>query len=409
MTVTSATMLHDDYGRLVSEAHLRSLRALGHDFIEAGAEGAYLLDETGRRYLDCYSGAGTFNLGRRPQAVTAALRRGLHVTDQGNFPMISIEKARAAERLARFVPGPAECMVFGVVRGEAFDSACKIARGFTGKKDLVAPTGSWFGQTGFALSLSAHPHRRDFGSLVPGARVESLASRADVVRAVTGDTAAVLVEPFQAENHCASLSREVMSALAERCRMTGAVLVVDETQTGFGRTGRRFAFEHFDLLPEAVILGEALGAGVFPICGALLSQRLNTFMNAHPLIHLSTFGGSDLGCVVACAALEDYERTRPWENAARQGARIREALEGVTKPEGNGIRSVAGGGLLISIELGDPQSAVKFCKALAGAGVFAKPGRVATHTVVLRPALTIGEEEVEQLIVAVTRAARIVP
>jgi len=399
--------LQDDYGCLVSEAHLRGLRALGHDFIEAGADRAYLLDENGRRYLDCYSGAGTFNLGRRPQAVTEALGRGLRLTDQGNFPMISIEKARAAERLGRFVPGPAECMLFGVVRGEALDSACKVARGFTNKRDLVAPAGSWFGETGFALSLSTRADRGDFGPLVPGARIESFASHDDVVRAVTDDTAAVLIEPFQAENHCASLSRNLMTALAARCRETGAVLVIDETQTGFGRTGRRFAYEHFDLLPEAVVLGEALGAGVFPICGALFSQRLNAFLNAHPLIHLSTFGGSDLGCVVACAALEEYERLAPWENATRQGVKIRAALDQVTDPSGRGIRSVAGAGLLLSLDLGDPASAVVFCRSLAAAGVFAKPGKVAKQTVVLRPALTIADADTDLLISALTGVVRI--
>lgn len=405
--MTDAAALQRDYGRLLSDAQLQGLRALGHDFVEEGADGAYLIDENGRRYLDCYTGAGTFNLGRRPDAVTDVLRRGLRVTDQGNFPMISVEKARAAERLARFVPGPVECTLFGVVRGEAFDSACKLARGFTGKRDLLAPVGSWFGQTGFAVSLSSHPHRGDFGPLVPGARVEKLRTPADVTRAVTHDTAAVLVEPFQTENHCASLPREVMAALAARCRETGAVLVVDETQTGFGRTGRRFAYEHFDLLPEAVVLGEALGAGVFPICGAMFSSRLNAFLNAHPLIHLSTFGGSDLGCVVACAALEEYERSAPWENALRQGAKIREALERLADPSGRGIRSVAGVGLLLSLDLGDSSSAIAFCKALAGAGVFAKPGRVAAGTVVLRPPLTIGDQETDQLIDAVNGAARI--
>jgi acetylornithine/succinyldiaminopimelate/putrescine aminotransferase len=237
--------------------------------------------------------------------------------------------------------------------------------------------------------------------------VENLSSPADVARAVTHDTAAVLVEPFQAENHCASLSREVMAALAARCRETGAVLVVDETQTGFGRTGRRFAYEHFDLLPEAVVLGEALGAGVFPICGAIFSPRLNAFLNAHPLIHLSTFGGSDLGCVVACAALEEYERTAPWENALRQGVKIREALDRLADPSGRGIRSVAGAGLLVSLDLGEPALAVAFCKALASAGVFAKPGRVAIGTVLLRPPLTIGDQETDQLLAAVDGATRI--
>jgi len=399
--------LQREYGRLVSEAQVETLRALGHDFVEAGTDGAYLIDENGRRYLDCYSGAGTFNLGRRPAAVTDALRRGLHLTDQGNFPMISIEKSRAAEKLARFVPGPVECALFAVVRGEAFDSACKLARGFTGKRDLVAPVGSWFGQTGFALSLSSHPHRGDFAPLVPGARVETLATTEDVTRAVTHDTAAVLLEPFQAENHCASLSRDVMAALAARCRETGTVLVVDETQTGFGRTGRRFGFEHFDLLPEAVVVGEALGAGVFPICGAMFSPRLNAFLNAHPLIHLSTFGGSDLGCVVACAALEEYERAAPWENALRQGVKLREALVGVTDPRGPGIRSVGGQGLLLSLELADPPSAIDFCKGLAVEGIFAKPGRVATHTVVLRPPLTLGDQETDRLVTVLAAVSRI--
>jgi len=405
--VSDARAIQEDYGRAMSEAHLAGLRALGHDFIEAGAEGAYILDGNGRRYLDCYCGAGTFNLGRRPDAITAALRHGLRLTDQGNFPMISMEKARAAERIGRFVPGPAECMLFGVVRGEALDSACKLARGFTGKRDLVAPAGSWFGETGFALSLSDRSDREDFAPLVPGARIESLASPGDVVRAVTENTAAVLIEPFQAENHCTSLSREVVTALAARCRETGTVLVVDETQTGFGRTGRRFAFEHFDLLPEAVILGEALGAGVFPICGALLSSRLNAFFNAHPLIHLSTFGGSDLGCMVACAALEEYERAAPWESAAQKGLQIREALDRVVEPRGRGIRGIAGAGLLLSLDLGDSAAAIAFCRALADAGVFAKPGRVAGRTVVLRPALTIGDAESDLLVSAITRAAGI--
>lgn len=405
--MSDANSLRDDFARVISQAHVAGLRALGHDFIETAADGAYLVDEHGRRYLDCYTGAGTFNLGRRPRAVTEALRHGLRLTDQGNFPMISREKARAAERIGRFVPGPAECMLFGVVRGETFDSACKVARGFTGKRDLVAPAGSWFGETGFALSLSTRTDRADFGPLVPGARIESLATLEDVVRAVTDDTAAVFIEPFQAENHCASLSRDVLAALSARCRATGTVLVVDETQTGFGRTGRRFAFEHLDLLPEAVVLGEALGAGVFPICGALFSQRLNAFLNAHPLIHLSTFGGSDLGCVVACAALEEYERLAPWENAARQGIRIRETLDRVADPSNGVIRSVAGVGLLLSLELVDPTSAITFCKSLSACGVFAKPGRVAKNTVVLRPPLTMTDAETETLVSALGQAVRI--
>lgn len=404
MSVGDAQALRDAYARTVSRSAVERLRALGHDFVEAGAEGAYLFDENGKRYLDCYCGAGIFNFGRRPAGLASALRDGLRATDQGNFPMVSVEKAAAAERLARFVPGPADCVVFGVVRGEAFDFACKLARGFTGRKALLAPVGSWFGETGFALTLSTHPHRRDFGSLVPDAKIVELASPREIESVITEETAAVLLEPVQAENHCARLPLDAMSALVERCRATGTVLVVDETQTGFGRTGKRFAFEHFGFEPEAVIVGEALGGGTFPICATVISQRLNTFMNAHPLIHLSTFGGSDLGCVVASAALDDYERLRPWENALRQGERLEEALRRIGAAPGSKLRSTGGVGLLRSLDVGDAGAAAALCRDLAAAGVFAKPGRIAAGTVVLRPPLTIGDDDVDLLVAALERS-----
>jgi len=139
----------------------------------------------------------------------------------------------------------------------------------------------------------------------------------------------------------------------------------------------------------------------------LLSPRLNAFFNAHPLIHLSTFGGSDLGCVVACAALEEYERTAPWENAAEKGLRIREALDRAIAPAGRGIRGIAGAGLLLSLDLGDAVSAIAFCRALADAGVFAEPGKIARQSVVLRPPLTIADAETDLLVSALARAAAI--
>lgn len=397
-----------DYARLVSASHVKALAALGHDFVEASAQGADLSDEKGRIYLDCYTGGGIHNLGRRPEAVARALKENLPVADQGNFPMISREKSQLAQRIAGFVPGPAECSIYGVVRGEVFDFACKLARGVTGKRDLVSPEGGWYGQSGFALSLTTHPYRNDFAPLVPGARIERFDSPESVRRAITDATAGVFIEPIQTENHCAAPSREIREAVRERCRETGAVLVVDETQTGFGRTGRRFAFEHFDWEPEAVLLGEALGAGIFPICAGVISQRLNRFLNAHPLIHLSTFGGSDLGCTVATAALEEYEKVKPWENAARRGKQIRAALAPLVGADESALLSMAGEGLLISLALSSSDKAERFCKALAGAGVFAKPGRVAANTVVFRPPLTIGDEHVERMVSAVKTAASVI-
>ncbi|HNR29799.1 MAG TPA: aminotransferase class III-fold pyridoxal phosphate-dependent enzyme [Candidatus Hydrogenedentes bacterium] len=383
------------------QGRLERLRALGHDFLEGRREGAYLWDMQGHRYLDAVSGAGTHNLGRRPEAPVAALRNALRDTDQGNFPMVSIEKARLAETLAGFVPGPLECAVFSVMRGEAMDCACKVARGRTGRAELVTVDGGWYGQTGFALTLSERADKTCFGPLIPEVRIVPFDDISAAEQAVTARTAAFILEPLQAENNCRAAMPEYAGAVAQLCRDRGALLVVDETQTNFGRTGHRFAFEALGMSPDILVLGEALGAGVFPIAATLLTQDVNRFLNAHPLIHLSTFGGSDIGCRVALSAVETYARLEPWRNASMVGARLLADLRETAERPGSPIRGVAGAGLLLSLDCGTEEAAAALCRRAADQGLLVLPGAVARHTVVLRPSLLITEDEADAIVTAV--------
>ena len=398
--------LFRDYARVISEAHVRDLESRGHDFIESRAQGPYVWDTDGNQYIDCNSSASMFNLGRRHPEILARLRDGMYDTDQGNFPMISREKAALAKMLADFVPGALECSVFSVVRGEAFDFACKLARGYTGRKELLGVEGSWFGQTGFAVSLSEREDKRDFGPLIPGTRVCRYNDLNAARRSISLQTAAVILELVQAENHCRGTDRKYLLGLKNICRENGALLVVDETQTGMGRTGKRFAFEHYGVEPDIVIIGESLGAGVFPIAATVFTQKVNAFMNEHPLIHLSTFGGADLGCVVACKALQVYRQTRPWENAASLGALLKAGIEKIVERYGGTIGSVAGLGLLLSLDLKSPGEARTFCKKLARAGVLASTGAVAKQTVLLRPSLTIARKDADRILESIEGAAR---
>ncbi|NLH47635.1 MAG: aspartate aminotransferase family protein [Myxococcales bacterium] len=397
--------LLDDYARFVSPAQVARLRALGHDFIESRREGPDVYDQDGRQYLDCYSSAGIYNLGRRQPELLAELRQAMRETDQGNFPMISREKARLAAALAAFVPGALECTMFSVVRGEAFDFACKLARGYTRRPELIAPEGSWFGQTGFAVSLSTRADKRDFAPLVPETKIIPFGDAAAARAAIGPRTAAVFLEPRQTENHCRPASADYLRALRRLCTETGVLLVLDETQTGLGRTGKRFAFEHAGIEPDVLIIGEALGAGVFPIAATLFTPAINKFMNAHPLIHLSTFGGSDLGCRIGARALEIYAAVAPWENAAALGRSLQEKLQTIAARHSRLIESIAGDGLLYSLAFAGPAEAEAFCRRLAAHGVLAVPGKVATNTVVLRPNLTIGQAEADRLLQAVEKAA----
>jgi len=390
---------------LVTQGRLERLHDLGHDFLEAKREGAYIYDEQGTRYLDAHGAAGVFNLGRRHPELAGELKRALRETDIGNFPMISLEKAHLAKALADFVPGPLECSIFSVVRGEAMDAACKVARGFTGRPELITVDGGWYGQTGFALSLSDRKDRDSYAPLIPDVRVMPFGELDAARKAITSRTAAVILEPIQAENNCRAASPGYLKGLLGLCQQNGAVLIVDETQTGFGRTGSKFAYEVSGIEPDILVLGEALAGGMFPIAATLLTQRVNAFMNAHPLIHLSTFGGADVGCRVALKAIEIYERDQPWRNAAAMGERLSSGLRQlIREAAASPVRSVAGKGLLLSLEFGSPEAAKQFCKAAATHGLLVVPGEVAASTVVLRPMLKISPEQVGEIVASVKAA-----
>ena len=394
-----------DVAALCPAGSVEWLQAIGHDFLEGKREGACVYDEAGRRYIDGVCGAGVFNLGRRYPELVRALDQAMRDTDQGNFPMISEEKALLGQALAQFVPGALECSMFSVMRGEAMDFACKVARGFTGRTELLTVDGGCYGQTGFALSLSERVDKEAFGPLIPDVRIMPFGD-VDAAKAAIGErTAAVLLEPLQVENHCRAAASAYLQELGARCRACGAPLVLDETQTNFGRTGLRFAFEESGVEPDVLVLGEALGGGLFPIAATLITQRVNTFMNAHPMIHLSTFGGSDVGCCVALKALEIFAREQPWQNAAARGQTLHEGIEELRGKGGTPIRGVAGKGLVWSLDLGSPEAAQAFCRSAARHGLLVVPGQVARHTVVLRPSLLVTEAEAMEILDALRAAA----
>ncbi|HSV96763.1 MAG TPA: aminotransferase class III-fold pyridoxal phosphate-dependent enzyme [Spirochaetota bacterium] len=373
--------------------------------MEGGGEGSFLVDDDGNRYLDCYGGAGTYNLGRRNREIIAELRSAAREIDQGNFVMLSEQKAMLGRRLDEFLPGNLECMLLGVVRGEGVDAACKLARGRTGRKNIITVDGGWYGQTGFALTLSDRGDKRLFGELIPEVTTIPYGDITAARKAISRKTAAFVIEPVQAENHCRTADFGYYREIRRLCSKKGAILVFDETQTGFGRTGKKFAYEHFNIVPDILVFGEAITGGIFPMTGIAFTRKLKSFFDAHPLIHLCTFGGHDVGCRVACAAMDVYERTKPWQNALLVGDMLRNLFLDVARKYPEVIRSVSGTGLLLSLSFADESKANHFCITAKKHGLFAVPGRVAKNSVVLRPALTLGLDEMKSIGRAVSQTA----
>jgi acetylornithine/succinyldiaminopimelate/putrescine aminotransferase len=390
---------------VLGRAQTDALQALGIHVVEAERAGPHVVGTDARTFIDCVCGFGVYNLGRRPAEVLEGLREAVRLTDQGNFPLISAEKAELAARLADFAPGDLSCAFFSVARGEALDFACKLARACTGRSGLVTVDGGLYGDTGFALSLSERPAEECFVPLIPGVAKVPFNDLGAADRALHGNTAAMVLEPVQAENGCRVVDPSYLREISRLCRERGALLVLDETQTGMGRTGARFAYDHWGTVPDILVVGESLAAGAFPICATLFRADLQRILNKHPLIHLSTFGGADVGCVVGRRALEVYEREHPWRNAAAVGERLRASLSALVGAR-SAIKGISGLGLLLAVDLGREEAARAFCKALAAEGVLAMPGMLARSTVVLRPSLLIGGEDVTRIEAACTAAAR---
>ncbi len=396
-------ILFEKAAKVFSRGLVKAIKSRGHDFIETNSEGSFVYDTDGTRYIDCFSGASTYNLGRKNPVLMETLKLVSHEVDQGVFLMISEQKARLAAKLADFVPGNLDCSLMQVVRGEAFDAACKVARGYTGRANLVSVDGGWYGETGFAVNLSQRSDHEQFGNPMPETHTIPYGDLAALKTVINRKTAAVILETIQAENHCRSIDGKYLKEIRAQCDRKGALLIIDETQTGFGRTGCRFSFEHFDVQPDILILGEAMAGGIFPMSGIVFTAEVKNLFEDHPMIHLNTFGGHDVGCLVAIKALEMYEQPKPWENAVEKGLRLQKGLKMIMEKFPDFIKSVEGIGLLLSIGLPNREIALEFCRTAKEQGIVVVPGNVNNKSVILRPSLLISDGEIDFIIDAVSK------
>lgn len=389
---------------LFSEGLVKQLEARGHNFIEATGDKAYLFDSQGNKYIDCYSSASVYNLGRRNEELVKELNNASKQIDQGVFIMISEQKAKLAAKMSAFVPGNLECSLMQVVRGESFDAACKLARGYTNRKELISVDGGWYGDTGFAISLSDRNDKAIWKDLIPETRTMRFNDIEEAKQKISKKTAAVVLETIQVENGCRVAEQKYMQELRSACTKMGALLIIDETQTGFGRCGKKFSFERYnEVQPDIIIIGESLCGGMFPVAGMVYTSKIKGFFDDHPMIHLNTFGGHDIGCRVACRALDLYETLKPWENAETKGITLLEGIKKNQQQYSSIIKNVSGVGLMIAMEFKNSDSAEQFCKWGAGNGLYVVPGEIQKSSVVLRPSLLITTGEADYLLKAVNK------
>ncbi len=397
------------FGRHINHGQVKYLRAGHLDVLEDARSGVRFTDPaSGRVMYDCFSSAGSFNVGRHNPDVLAALEAALARYDLGSQHLLSEPKRALAAKLAALAPGDLDGVLFAAGGGDAVDCALKLARAATGRAGIVSTVKAYHGHTGFALSANGKPHYRAYCEpLMPGFRFVPFNDPDAMAKAVDETTAAVIVEPVQGEAGIFPASTEYLHGLRERCDARGALLIFDEIQTGFGRTGKLFACEHSGVTPDMMTVAKSLGGGLYPIAATLhrKTPAIEAFLEAHPEFH-ATHGGTDLGCAAGLAVLEYIERHRLWERAEARGRVLRDALETLRSENPRIIREVRGLGLMAGIEYCHEFMGPMMSDALARHGVFAAYSGNAPQVMRFMMPVTVSEEELSGVIAAIRAAVR---
>lgn len=353
-------------------------------------EGAYLYDTEGKKYLDLVAGIAVNSIGyAHPKWVKAVQEQAAKLVHVSNLYQVK-EQALAAEAIASVTPKGMDRTLFVNSGAEANEGAMKVAVRYTGKKKVLSALNSFHGRTAGALGATGQPKYQDsFQPLISDCfgyfeynDCESLKSM------MNKDIAAVIIEPVQAEGGVRPVTGEFMKTMRDLCTDYGAMMVVDEVQTGMGRTGKWFGFENFGVVPDIMSLAKALGGGV-PVGAVVTTDEISKVMT--PGTHGTTFGGTPLVCTAVKTTIDIMKEEKLIENSANVGAYLKGEISKVTSPE---ITDVRGYGLIIGIEM--KSKAVDFQKFCRDNGVLVN----VCHGNVVRliPPLIIGKEEADRFV-----------
>ena len=356
------------------------------------AEGVYMYDVKGRPYLDLISGIGVSNLGHSNPHVINAIKeqvdKYMHLMVYGEY--VQTQQVRFAEKLVSILPDHLNSVYFVNSGAEAIEGALKLAKRFKGRNEIVACHNSYHGSTHGALSIMGNEeYKQAYRPLLPGVNFIHFNVIDDLER-ITEQTACVAIETVQGEAGIRVPDAAYMQALRKRCDETGALLILDEIQAAFGRTGKLFAFEHFDITPDILVLAKALGGGM-PVGAFIASNQIMSALKDNPILgHITTFGGHPVCCAAGLAALEVLLNENLVEQVDAKSALFRELL---VHPA---IKEFRGKGLMLAIELKDFETNKKIIDRCIEHGVVVDWFLHCSNSMRIAPPLIISEEEIRK-------------
>jgi acetylornithine/N-succinyldiaminopimelate aminotransferase len=357
------------------------------------AEGIWLFSPDGMKYADLISGVSVSNIGHNHPSVNQAIKHQIdqymHLMVYGEY--IQAPQVQLARLLAENLPGRLSCTYFVNSGSEAIEGAMKMSKRYTGRPEIIAFKNAYHGSTQGALSiLGDESFRNSFRPLLPGITLLQFNDFDDLQR-ITGHVACVIIEPIQGEAGIRLPAEGFLDAVRGKCTETGSLLVFDEIQTGFGRTGTLFAFQDYDVLPDILALAKSLGGGL-PLGAFISSRDILAVLKTDPVLgHITTFGGNPVSCSAGLAALEILLQDRLMENVTLKEQLFRKNLNHTR------IKEIRGKGLLLAVELGDPDLTKKMIRKSLEKGIILDSFLFCDTAFRISPPLIITDDEIMEI------------
>lgn len=354
------------------------------------AEGTYIFDKEGKKYFDLISGIAVTNIGHRHPKVVAAIKeqvdKYLHVMAYGEF--VQESQNGLAKELAKLLPSTLDCCYFVNSGTEAIEGALKLAKRVTERTEIISCHKSYHGSTHGSLSVSGNETKKyRYRPLLPDVKFMHF-NKLEDLELITEKTAAVLVEPIQGDAGVRIGSQEFLEALRLKCTETGAQLIFDEIQTGIGRTGKMFAYEHYGVVPDILALAKGLGGGM-PI-GSFISshEKMNLFTHDPILGHITTFGGHPVVCASALANLKAIQEENMLKHVEQKGQLLEETI---AHPA---VKEIRRKGLMLAVEFENADLVQKIVHACLDKGIITFWFLSCPESFRLAPPINISDEDI---------------
>jgi putrescine aminotransferase len=391
----------EKYMKYVNPGFARLCKFANLATIEWEGRGAQVFDIFGRAYLDCIGGFGVFNVGRNhPRVVERAIEQ-LRRLPLSTRTLFNKQQADLAEMLAKITPGDLQYSFFCNSGAEAVEGALKLARLYTGRKKLVSCLNSFHGKTMGALSVSGREiYKKPFEPLLPETYQVPFNDLESMEKMVDDGTAAVIVEPVQGEGGINIPSPDYLPGVREICNRHGALLIIDEVQTGLGRTGKMFACEHWGVVPDILTLAKGLGGGILPLGAFMSTATIWKVFEENPLLHSSTLGGNPLACAVGLETLKILQEEDIPRQVQEKGDYLLGKLRAFQSTFPELIKEIRGMGLLIGMEFFDADVASLLAMEMAERMVLVAYTLNNPRVIRFEPPLTISFAEMDRVVQA---------